>query len=64
MTLPSSHEVTQLLKAWSAGDEQALERLTPLCVSSCTGSRNATWLINAPTIPCKPRRWSTKSTYG
>ncbi len=30
MTLPSSHEVTQLLKAWSAGDEQALERLTPL----------------------------------
>jgi RNA polymerase sigma factor (TIGR02999 family) len=28
--LPSSHEVTQLLKAWTAGDEQALERLTPL----------------------------------
>lgn len=30
MTLPSSQEVTQLLKAWGAGDEQALERLTPL----------------------------------
>lgn len=30
MGLPSSHEVTQLLKAWTAGDEQALERLTPL----------------------------------
>ncbi len=30
MTLPSTHEVTQLLKAWSAGDEQALEKLTPL----------------------------------
>jgi RNA polymerase sigma factor (TIGR02999 family) len=28
--LPSSHEVTQLLKAWTAGDEQALERLAPL----------------------------------
>jgi RNA polymerase sigma-70 factor (ECF subfamily) len=28
--LPLSHEVTQLLKAWTAGDEQALERLTPL----------------------------------
>ena len=30
MPLPSTHEVTQLLKAWSAGDEQALEKLTPL----------------------------------
>jgi RNA polymerase sigma factor (TIGR02999 family) len=33
MTLPSTHEVTQLLKAWSAGDEQALEKLTPLVYS-------------------------------
>ena len=30
MELPSSHEVTRLLKAWSAGDEHALEKLTPL----------------------------------
>jgi len=30
MTLPTTHEVTQLPKAWSAGDEQALEKLTPL----------------------------------
>jgi RNA polymerase sigma factor (TIGR02999 family) len=30
MELPSGHEVTRLLKAWSAGDEQALEKLTPL----------------------------------
>lgn len=27
---PFPHEVTQLLKAWSAGDEEALEKLTPL----------------------------------
>lgn len=27
---PSAHEVTQLLRAWSAGDEKALEKLTPL----------------------------------
>ena len=27
---PSSHDVTQLLKAWSAGDQDALEKLTPL----------------------------------
>jgi RNA polymerase sigma-70 factor, ECF subfamily len=30
MTLPSTHEVTQLLKAWTAGDDQALEKLTPM----------------------------------
>lgn len=30
MVAPSAHEVTQLLKAWSAGDERALEKLTPL----------------------------------
>jgi RNA polymerase sigma factor (TIGR02999 family) len=26
----STHDVTQLLKAWTAGDEQALEKITPL----------------------------------
>lgn len=30
MGLPSSHEVTHLLKAWSGGNEEALEKLTPL----------------------------------
>jgi RNA polymerase sigma factor (TIGR02999 family) len=30
MALRSSHEITQLLKAWTAGDEQALEKLTPV----------------------------------
>jgi RNA polymerase sigma-70 factor, ECF subfamily len=30
MPLPSTHEVTELLKAWTAGDERALEKLTPL----------------------------------
>ncbi|HLV86862.1 MAG TPA: sigma-70 family RNA polymerase sigma factor [Candidatus Sulfotelmatobacter sp.] len=28
--MTSNHEVTLLLKAWTAGDEQALEKLTPL----------------------------------
>jgi RNA polymerase sigma factor (TIGR02999 family) len=27
---PSAHEVTQLLRAWSEGDQEALEKLTPL----------------------------------
>jgi RNA polymerase sigma-70 factor, ECF subfamily len=30
MALPSTHEVTQLLKAWTTGDEDALGKLTPL----------------------------------
>ena len=30
MSSPSSQDVTQLLRAWSAGDQQALEKLTPL----------------------------------
>jgi RNA polymerase sigma factor (TIGR02999 family) len=29
-TPPSAHEVTELLQAWSAGDREALERLTPI----------------------------------
>ena len=30
MSQPESHEVTELLVAWSDGDEQALDRLAPL----------------------------------
>ena len=30
MTAPKSHELTQLLLAWSAGDKAALDRLAPL----------------------------------
>jgi RNA polymerase sigma-70 factor (ECF subfamily) len=30
MSQPSSHEVTQLLRAWEAGDRDALEQLMPL----------------------------------
>ena len=30
MTEPAPHEVTQLLQAWSDGDREALEKLTPL----------------------------------
>ena len=30
MKPPSTHEVTQLLLAWSDGDQTALEELTPL----------------------------------
>ena len=30
MSIPPTHEVTELLRAWSAGDESALEKLAPL----------------------------------
>lgn len=30
MTTPSSHDVTELLQAWSDGDQGALEQLTPI----------------------------------
>ncbi len=30
MTAPLTNEVTRLLKAWTAGDEHALEKLTPM----------------------------------
>lgn len=30
MGTPSTHEVTELLQAWGAGDREALERLTPI----------------------------------
>ena len=30
MLSSSSHDVTRLLKAWSAGEESALEKLIPL----------------------------------
>jgi len=30
MAVSPTHEVTQLLKAWTAGDQKALEKLTPL----------------------------------
>lgn len=33
MDRASTHQVTQLLKAWSLGDQQALEKLTPLVYS-------------------------------
>ena len=30
MAAPQMHEITALLQAWTAGDEQALEKLPPL----------------------------------
>ena len=55
MTESSEHEVTQLLQAWSEGDEQALGKLIPLVHRNCTGWPGVTWLANLPATPFKPR---------
>src|SRR5262249_54588354 len=39
--VPRPHEVTQLLRAWSEGDQQALEKLTPLVYAEL--HRRAHW---------------------
>lgn len=36
--MPSAHEITHLLQAWSAGDARALEELTPLVYNELHGT--------------------------
>jgi RNA polymerase sigma factor (TIGR02999 family) len=38
LTLPSNGQITQLLKAWTTGDEEALAKLTPLVYGELHGS--------------------------
>jgi len=62
MVLQSTHEVTQLLKAWTTGDEQALEKLTPLVYRRLHQVAQRLWRDNDPATPCKRRHLSTRST--
>jgi hypothetical protein len=51
MGLPSSHQVTCLLKAWRGGHEEALEKLTPLVYGVRAIARDragATWRTLRP----------------
>jgi hypothetical protein len=52
--MPSAHEITELLQAWSGGDPQALDRLTPLFTTNYTGAHSVIWRANDPTTRCKP----------
>ena len=38
MDKPGAHELTQLLEAWSDGEEEALEKLAPLVHDELIGS--------------------------
>ena len=58
MALPSTHQVTQLLKAWTTGDKRALDKLRLWCMRNWIASRSAAWLVNAPATFCKRLRSS------
>jgi hypothetical protein len=54
-------EVTRLLLAWSAGDEQALERLTPLVYQELHRLAGAYMALSARTTPYRPPPSSCES---
>jgi len=56
MALPASHDITQLLKAWTAGDERALEKLTPLVYEQLLGAFSARVIRSAMgNVNCRSR---------
>ena len=52
-----SIEVTQLLKAWGRGDEDALGRLIPLVQEELHRLAQHYMSRKSRTTRCKPRRW-------
>ena len=76
MASPSTHDVTQLLRAWTRGDERALEKLTPLVYEQLhriaqrcmAGERSghtlqATALVNEvylQLVDCKQIKWQDR----
>jgi RNA polymerase sigma-70 factor, ECF subfamily len=79
MPLPATHEVTQLLKAWTAGDELALEKLTPFVYAELhraaqyymAGQRSghilqATALVNEvylQLVDCRQMNWQDRAHF-
>jgi hypothetical protein len=64
MAVPSTHEVTQLLKAWTTGDEQALEKLTRMVYRQLHRVAQRCMAGNDPVTPCKRLQLSMRFTYG
>jgi RNA polymerase sigma factor (TIGR02999 family) len=77
--MPSTHDVTQLLKAWTTGDERALEKLAPLVYEQLhriaqrcmVGERSghtlqATALVNEvylQLVDCKQINWQDRAHF-
>ena len=53
---PSPGAVTELLRAWSDGDDGALEQLMPLVEAELRRLARATWAANGAATRCRPRR--------
>ena len=64
MSVPSIHEVTQLLKAWTAGDHQALEKLTPLVYRQLHQVAQRCMAGERSDHTLQTTRWSTKHIFG
>ena len=62
MKTASSHKATDLLRAWGAGDERALEALVPLVHDELRRLARRYMGANAPATRCSPRRSSTRRT--
>jgi hypothetical protein len=50
-------EVTGLLRAWSGGDEAAMDRLAAVFTTNCAGSRGATCATSSPAARCRQPPW-------
>ena len=55
MFTPPSHEVTQLLLAWSDGDQAALDQLVPLVYGELRRLAKRICVASAPVTRCRPR---------
>ena len=62
MTAASPHEVTQLLAAWTDGDEAALEQLVPIIQAELRRLAKHYLKRERPGTRCKPPLWLTKLT--
>ena len=57
----SSKNVSQLLLAWSAGDEPALEQLTPFVYDGLHRLARRYMRRESPAHPLQPPRWLTEA---
>ena len=53
-------DISALLAAWSEGNQNALERLTPIVYDELRRLARHYMKESVPATACKQRRWSTK----
>jgi hypothetical protein len=60
MPASTPRQLTELLIAWSDGDQQALDELSRSSTTNCATSRGGTCAASGRATPSRPRRWSTQ----